>query len=71
MRGVWRATVFLFGAQRIQVGLVATAILSLAAGPLLFAVLKSEADAMPSWWPLLDFLSVNCLAYALALGGLA
>jgi hypothetical protein len=71
MRGVWRATVFLFGAQRIQVGLVATAILSLAGGPLLLSVLKTGAGAMPSWWPLLDFLSVNCLAYALALGGLA
>ena len=69
MRGVWRATVLLFGAQRIQVGLVATAILSLAGGPLLFAVLPPAA--MPSWWPLLDFLSINSVACALALGGLA
>ena len=71
MRGVWRETVLLFGAQRMQVGLVATAILSLAGGPLLFAVMKHEADAMFSWRPLLDFLSINCLAYALVLGGLA
>ncbi len=71
MRGVWRATVLLFGARRIQVGLVATAILALAGGPLLLAVLQPDADAMPSWWPFLDFLSINSVAYALALGGLA
>ena len=71
MRGVWRAMVLLFAARRIQVGLVATAILALAGGPLLLVVLQSGADAMPSWWLLLDFLSINCVAYALALGGLA